>query len=76
MAYKGFQVAQWKRVYLLMQEMQLQSLDWEDPPGVGKGNRVQNSCQGSPMNRRTWQATGHGVAKSWTQLSTHTPGGL
>ena len=47
-----------------------------NPPGVGKGSRVQNSCQESPMNRRTWRATGHGVAKSWTRLSTHTAGGL
>ena len=24
------------------------------------------------MNRRAWRATVHGVAKSWTPLSTHT----
>ena len=29
MAYS--QVAQWKRIYLSMQEMQVQSLGWKDP---------------------------------------------
>ena len=29
------------------------------------------SCLGNPMDRRAWQATVHGVSKSWTRLSTH-----
>ena len=38
-------------------------------PGAGNGNSLQ---PGKPMDRGTWQATVHGVPKSWTQLSTQT----
>ena len=38
-------------------------------PGEGNGNPLQYSCLENPMDRRTWQATVHGVAKSWTGLS-------
>ena len=38
-------------------------------PAVGNGNSLQYSCLGNPMDRGAWQATVHGVAKSWTQLS-------
>ena len=44
-------------------------------PGGGHGNPLQYSCLENPMDRGAWQATVHGVAKSWTQLdqlSTHT----
>ena len=44
-------------------------------PGEGHGNPLQHSCLKNPMDRGTWQATVHRVAKSWTwlqQLSTHT----
>ena len=37
-------------------------------PGGGHGNPPQYSCLGNPMNRGTWWATVHGVAKSQTQL--------
>ena len=40
----------------------------------GHGNPLQYSCLENPMDRGAWQATVHGVAKSWTQLkqlSTH-----
>ena len=37
-------------------------------PGEGHGNPLQYSCLGNPMDRGAWQATVHGVAKSWTQL--------
>ena len=37
----------------------------------GNGNPLQYSCLGSCMDRGAWWATIHGVAKSWTQLSTH-----
>ena len=34
--------------------------------GGGHGNPLQYSCLGNPMDRGAWQATVHGVAKSWT----------
>ena len=34
----------------------------------GNDNPVRHSCLGNPMDRGVWQATGHGVTKSWTQL--------
>ena len=51
--------------------------DVEDPvsipgsvrsPGEGNGDLLQYSCLENPMDRGTWQATGHGITKSWTQL--------
>ena len=39
--------------------------------GEGNGNPLQYSCLGSSMDRGAWQATVHGVTKSWTRLSTH-----
>ena len=41
-------------------------------PGEGNGNLLQYSCLGNPMGRGAWQATVHGVTKSWTQLSDQT----
>ena len=38
-------------------------------PGEGNGNPLQYSCLENPMNEEAWQATVHGVAKSWTRLS-------
>ena len=35
-------------------------------PGEGNSNLFQYSCLGNPMDRGTWQATFHAVAKSWT----------
>ena len=40
-------------------------------PGGGHGNPFQYSCLENPMDRGTWWAAVHGVAKSQTQLSTH-----
>ena len=43
-------------------------------PGSGRspeevnGNPFQDSCLENSMGTGTWQATVHGVAKSWTQL--------
>ena len=41
-------------------------------PGEGNGNPLQYSCLENPMERETWQATVHGVAKSQTRLSDFT----
>ena len=35
-------------------------------PGEGNGNPLHCSCLGNPMNRGTWWATVHGIAKNWT----------
>ena len=44
-------------------------------PGGGHGNPLQYSCLENPMDRGTWWATVHGVAKSQTQLKLqHTHG--
>ena len=39
---------------------------------LGNGNPLQYSCLENPMDREAWQATVHGVAKSWTRLSDQT----
>ena len=41
-------------------------------PGEANGNPLQYSGLGNPMDRGTWQATAHGVAKSWIRLSDST----
>ena len=46
-------------------------LGWVRSPGRGHGNLLQYSCLENSMNRRLGQATVHGDAKSWTQLSMH-----
>ena len=38
-------------------------------PEGGNGNPLWYSCLKNSMDRGTWQATVHGVTKSWTQLS-------
>ena len=38
-------------------------------PGERNGNPLQYSCLENPIDRGAWQATVHGVAKSWTHLS-------
>ena len=40
--------------------------------GEGNGNLLQYYCLENPMDRGAWQATVHGVAKSWTRLSDFT----
>ena len=39
---------------------------WRRSPGEGNGNPLQYSCLENFMDRGAWQATVHGVAKSWT----------
>ena len=40
-------------------------------PDEGHGNPLQSTCLENPMDIGAWWATVHGVAKSWTCLSTH-----
>ena len=59
-------VAQGLRIRLPMQEM------WVSIPRLGRSpgeGTLQYSCLGNPMDRGAWQATVHGLAKSWIQLS-------
>ena len=38
-------------------------------PGIEKGNPFQYSCPENSVDRGAWQATVHGTAESWIQLS-------
>ena len=49
-------VAQWWRIHLLMQEMHVQSLGWENP-------LEQEMATHSSMDREAWQARVYGVTK-------------
>ena len=53
----------------VMQETWVRSLAWED--SLEEEMATYSSIFGwrIPMGRGAWQATVHGVAKSWTQLS-------
>ena len=42
-------------------------------PGGGNGIPLQYSCLKNPMDRGIWWAIVHGIAKSQTRRSTHTP---
>ena len=41
-------------------------------PGGENGNPLQYSCLENPMDRGSWWAAAHGIAKSWPQLSDFT----
>ena len=41
-------------------------------PGEGNGNPLQCSCLGNPLDRGSWWATVHGIARSWAWLSDET----
>ena len=49
-----------------MQETWVWSLGWEDPLEKEMANPLQYSCLGNPIDS-AWQATVHGVTRSWTQ---------
>ena len=58
--------------WLSGKESACQAGDAGSIPGSGKspeeenGYPLQYSCLGNSMDRRAWQATVHGVTKSWT----------
>ena len=68
---RGFQMAQWYRLRLPMQETRVWSLGsvpgWAGSSGVWNVNSLQYFCQKNHMDRGAWQATVHRVAKSQTQ---------
>ena len=49
-----------------MQETRVQSLGREDPLEEGRATHSSILAWRITINRRTWQATVHGDAKSWT----------
>ena len=51
------------------QETQVQSLGWEDPLEEDMATHSSYSSLEKSMDRGAWQATIHGVAKSWTYWS-------
>ena len=55
-----------------MQETQVLIPGLRKSPGEGNGNSLQYSCLENSMDRGAWQATAHGVAKSWTRLRNKT----
>ena len=67
-SFRTLLVAQMVKNPPVMQETWAQSLGREYP-GDGHGYSVQYSCGRISKDRGAWQATVHGVAKSWTQLS-------
>ena len=46
----------------------VQSLSWEKSPGEENGCPLQYSCLENSMDRGTWWATVHGIAKSLAQV--------
>ena len=51
------------------QEMQVQSLSWEDPLEEEMATNSIILAWESPMDRGAWWATIHRVMKSWTGLN-------
>ena len=62
-------VAQMVKNLHAMQETWVLSLGWEDPLEEGMATHSSILAWRIPMDRGAWQATVHGVAKSWTPLS-------
>ena len=52
-----------------MWETWVRSLGWENPLKEGMATHFSILAWRIPMDRGAWQATVHGVAKSWTELS-------
>ena len=55
-----------------VQETWVRSLGWKDPLEEEMATHSSILAWRIPLDRAAWQAVVHGVAKSWTQLSTHT----
>ena len=73
----AFQVGQWSRICLPMQEIQemgTTSLGQEDPVEEEMASRSSIPGLENSTDRATWRATVHGVAKSqpWLHAHTHT----
>ena len=64
-----FLVAQMVKNLLVMQEIKVQSLGWEDPLEEGLATHINILAWRILMGRGAWQATIPGITKSWTRLS-------
>ena len=64
-------VAQLVKNLPAMWEIWVQSLGREDPLKEGMANHSSILAWRIPTDRGAWQATVHGVAKSWTQVTKH-----
>ena len=53
---------------LAVPETWAQSLGWEDPPEKGMATHS-SILAWNPMDRGAWQATVHGVTKSWIRVN-------
>ena len=54
------------------QDTQIESLEWEDSLEEEMAAHSRILAWKNSMDRGAWQATVHGIAKSQTQLNTHT----
>ena len=54
-----------------MLETWVSSLGWEDPLGEDMATHSSITAWSILTDRGAWQTTVHGVAKSWTRLSTY-----
>ena len=62
-------VAQMVKNLPAMWETWVQSLGWKDSLEEGLATHSSILAWRIPMDRGAWQATVHGVEKSWTQLN-------
>ena len=58
-------VAQTVKNLPAMQETWIWSLDWEEPLEKGRATYSSILAWRIPLDREAWQATVHGVAKTW-----------
>ena len=59
-------IAQMVKNLPAVRETRVPSLGWEDPLEEGKETYTNSLAWRIPMERGAWQATVHGVVKSWT----------